>query len=78
MDGTPPKRTPRANKSETFDCLKFTLEGAGYDPMVMPERLPLTCGQPIRVEAHGAPDDSIALRVRRDGGPVTMSGMAFA
>ena len=46
--------------------------------MVMPERLPLTCGQPIRVKAHGAPDDSIALRVRRDGGPVTMTGMAFA
>ena len=32
--------TLRANKSETFDCLKFTLEGAGNHPMVVPERLP--------------------------------------
>ena len=46
--------------------------------MVMPERLPLTCGQPIRVEPRGASDGSIALRVRRDRGPVTMTGMAFA
>ena len=46
--------------------------------MAVPERLPLTCGQPIRVEAHGAPDGSIGLWVRRDRGPVTMTGMAFA
>ena len=46
--------------------------------MVIPERLPQTCGQPIRVEAHVAPDGSIAMRVRRDGGLVTMTGMAFA
>ena len=45
--------------------------------MAMPERLPLTCGQPIRVKARGAPDGSIALWVRRDGGSVTMTGMDF-
>ncbi len=39
---------------------------------------PLTCGQPIKVEAHGAPDGSIGLRVLRDGGPVTMTGTAIA
>lgn len=39
---------------------------------------PLTCGQPIKVEAHGAPDGSIGLRVLRDGGPVTMTGIAIA
>ncbi len=37
----------------------------------------LTCGEPIRIEAHSAQNGGIALRVRRDGGPVTMSGMAF-
>ena len=53
------------------------MRGQQNDPMVMPERLPLTCGQPIRVEARGAPDGSIALWVRRDRGPVTMTGMDF-
>lgn len=38
---------------------------------------PLTCHQPIRVEAHGAPDGSLRLRVCRVGGPVTMTGSAF-
>ena len=48
------------------------------DPKVLPERLPLTCGHPMRSAARSAPDGSIALWVRRDGGPVTMTGMAFA
>ena len=39
---------------------------------------PLTCGQAIRVEAHAGPDGALALRVRRDGGPVTMTGTALA
>jgi len=39
---------------------------------------PLTCGKPIRIEAHAAPDGSLNLRVRRDGGPVTMTGSAAA
>lgn len=39
---------------------------------------PLTCGQPIRVEAHAATDGSLALRVLREGGPVTMTGTASA
>jgi 3-methylfumaryl-CoA hydratase len=37
---------------------------------------PLTCGQPIRVEAYAAPDGGLALRVRREAGPVTMTGTA--
>ena len=39
---------------------------------------PLTCGKPVRVEAHGTADGTIALRVLREGGPVTMTGVAFA
>jgi 3-methylfumaryl-CoA hydratase len=39
---------------------------------------PLTCGKPIRIEAYAAPDGSLSLRVRRDGGPVTMTGTAAA
>ena len=54
------------------------MRGQQNDLMVMPERLPLTCGQPIPVVALGAPDGSIAMWVRRDRDPVTMTGMAFA
>lgn len=39
---------------------------------------PLTCGLPIHVEAHAAEGGGLALRVRRDGGPVTMIGTASA
>ena len=39
---------------------------------------PLACGQPVRIEAHGAPDGSIGLRVLREGGAVTMTGVASA
>ncbi len=39
---------------------------------------PLTCGKPVRVEARGTAEGGIALRVRREGGPVTMTGAAFA
>ena len=39
---------------------------------------PLICGQPAVIEAHAASDGSLALRVRRDNGPVTMTGAAFA
>ena len=39
---------------------------------------PSTCGQPVRIEAHPAPDGAIARRVRREQGPVTMTGMAYA
>lgn len=39
---------------------------------------PLTCGQPLVVEAHAAPDGGLAMRVRRVDGPVTMTGTAFA
>ena len=37
---------------------------------------PLTCANPILVEAYGAPDGGLALRVRRVGGPVTMTATA--
>ena len=37
---------------------------------------PLTCGKPIRVEAFDGEDKELSLRVRVDGGPVTMSGRA--
>lgn len=36
---------------------------------------PLTCGQPVRIEAHAA-EGGLALRVRRVGGPLTMTGRA--
>lgn len=36
---------------------------------------PLTCGQPVRVEAHDA-ERGLALRVCIEGGPVTMTGSA--
>lgn len=36
-----------------------------------------TCGQDLTVEAHSGPERAIALRVRRDDGPVTMTGMAY-
>jgi len=39
---------------------------------------PLTVGQPIVVEAHRAADGGLALRVRREGGPVTMAATATA
>jgi 3-methylfumaryl-CoA hydratase len=39
---------------------------------------PLTCGQRAWVEAHQARDGGITLRVRREHGPVTMTGMAYA
>jgi 3-methylfumaryl-CoA hydratase len=40
---------------------------------------PLICGRPIRVEAHGHDDeaDGLALRVRVQDGPVTMTAQAF-
>jgi len=39
---------------------------------------PLTCGQKIRVEAHEGTGGGLALRVRREGGPVTMTATAHA
>jgi 3-methylfumaryl-CoA hydratase len=39
---------------------------------------PLTCGQHVHIEAHQARDGGIAVRVRREQGPVTMSGIAYA
>ena len=36
-----------------------------------------TCGQDLMIEAHPAPQGAIALRVRRDSGPATMTGMAY-
>jgi 3-methylfumaryl-CoA hydratase len=38
---------------------------------------PLTCGLPIVVEAHDGPDGRLDLRVRREGGPVTMTATAM-
>lgn len=37
---------------------------------------PLTLGHRVRVEAYPAPDGGLALRVRCDGGPVTMTATA--
>lgn len=37
---------------------------------------PLICGKPIRVEAFDAGDGGVSLRVRVDGGPVTMVAQA--
>ena len=39
---------------------------------------PLTCGHPVQIEAHRARDGGIALRVLREHGPETMTGMAWA
>jgi 3-methylfumaryl-CoA hydratase len=39
---------------------------------------PLTVGEPILVEAHQTSDGGLALRVRKEGGPVTMTAMATA
>jgi 3-methylfumaryl-CoA hydratase len=39
---------------------------------------PLICGQTVQIEAHQARDGTIALRVLREGGPETMTGMAHA
>jgi 3-methylfumaryl-CoA hydratase len=39
---------------------------------------PLTVGEPILVEAHQASDGGLALRVRKAGGPVTMTATATA
>jgi len=37
---------------------------------------PLTCGKLVRVEAHDAESQNLSLRVRIQGGPVTMSALA--
>jgi 3-methylfumaryl-CoA hydratase len=38
---------------------------------------PLICGRPVAVEAHDSADGCLALRVRVQDGPVTMSAQAF-
>jgi hypothetical protein len=38
----------------------------------------LTVGEPILVEAHQTSDGGLALRVRKEGGPVTMTATATA
>jgi 3-methylfumaryl-CoA hydratase len=39
---------------------------------------PLICGRPVRVEAHDRAAGALDLRVRVDGGPMTMSAQAFS
>ena len=48
--------TLRANKSETFDYLKFTLRAQENDPMVMPERLPSSL--PLSPEGPATPSSA--------------------
>ena len=49
----------RANKSETFDCLKFTLRAQENDLMVLPEPLPT----PLPAAPESTASSSPAARV---------------